>query len=474
MSAAPLVDTGALRAAGRHPPMPCRVRLADGRDLELLRSLRVLPGKRVVAEGRLDGQTVLVKLFISDAAGRHLLRERDGIAALSAAGIATPEIIAEGRFDGGGCILLTRFLGSAVSLADLWNAAPRTDDDDAGVALLTPAVEAVGSMHRAGLSQHDLHLGNFLIEGDRLFVIDGDAIDRHSAPLPPAQASANLAILLAQLPAAWDTRLDPLLTAYRSVSGIAPDAGDLVTEIRRVRAWRLNDLLKKSVRDCSLFAVHRTFTRFTSVLREAADDLASLLADPDAGIARGRLLKDGNSATVALGEQAGRGVVIKRYNLKSVGHALSRLLRPSRAWNAWQAAIRLRFLGIGTPEPLALVEERLGPLRRRAWLITAFCPGEPLDRVLSAADAPPAAIGRAIIHTFTTLHAAGVAHGDLKATNLLWDGEALYLIDLDATAEHRNAAEFARAWRRDRARLLRNWPADSTLARWLDEHLPVA
>ncbi|MDX5444672.1 MAG: lipopolysaccharide kinase InaA family protein [Zoogloeaceae bacterium] len=474
MSAAPLVDTTARRAAGRHPPMPCRVRLTDGRELELLRSLRVLPGRRVVAEGRLGGHAVLVKMFIADAAARHLQRERDGIAALSAAGIATPEIIAEGRLDGGGLVLLTRFLASAASLDDLWKAAPRTDADETGVALLTPALAAVGSMHRAGLSQHDLHLGNFLIEDDRLFVIDGDAIDRHAAPLPPAQATANLAILLAQLPPGWDVRLDCLVAAYRATSGITPDEAGLAAEIRRVRAWRLNDLLKKSVRDCSLFAVRRTFTRFTSVLREAADDLASRLAAPDAAIARGRLLKDGNSATVALSEQAGRAVVIKRYNLKSAGHALSRLFRPSRAWNAWQAAIRLRFLGVATPEPLALVEERLGPLRRRAWLITAFCPGEPLDRLLSADDEPPAAIGRAVVDTFTRLHSARLTHGDLKATNLLWDGKALNLIDLDATAAHRNAAEFARSWRRDRARLLRNWPADSVLARWLDEHLPAA
>jgi hypothetical protein len=32
------------------------------------------------------------------------------------------------------------------------------------------------------------------------------------------------------------------------------------------------------------------------------------------------------------------------------------------------------------------------------------------------------------------------------------------LIDLDGVVQHRSATTHARAWRRDRARLLRNWP----------------
>jgi hypothetical protein len=38
--------------------------------------------------------------------------------------------------------------------------------------------------------------------------------------------------------------------------------------------------------------------------------------------------------------------------------------------------------------------------------------------------------------------------------------------------QYASAAAHARAWRRDRARLLANWPAESGLHRWLDEHLP--
>lgn len=62
--------------------------------------------------------------------------------------------------------------------------------------------------------------------------------------------------------------------------------------------------------------------------------------------------------------------IVKRYNLKNLRHALSRCWRPSRAWHSWRAGHLLRHLGIATPEPLAVLEERFGFLRRRAFLVT--------------------------------------------------------------------------------------------------------
>lgn len=77
---------------------------------------------------------------------------------------------------------------------------------------------------------------------------------------------------------------------------------------------------------------------------------------------------------------------------------------------------------------------------------------------------------------FAALLRERISHGDFKGTNLLWDeGLARWsLIDLDAMQQHRSARRFARAYTRDRARFLRNWPADSALHRLLDQRLPLA
>lgn len=475
MNDIPLMTADQLRTAGRSPAVPFRVALADGRALLVRRLLRVLPGKRIVGEAEVDGQRVLAKLFIASASRRHWQQERDGIDALQQAKIATPDLVAALAINGGGHALLTNYLESADSLADLWaGVAAHPAGDAAALAVLTPALALLGQMHRCGLIQEDLHLGNFLRSDGRLFVIDGDAVRRIvPGALDSRSAASNLAILLAQLPAAWDAQQAPLLAAYADGACVLPD-DFLRCEIARVRAWRLKDYLAKTVRDCTLFAVSQTASCFTAVVREASTALAPLLRDPDLALQQGAILKAGNTCTVAQAASGAGAVVIKRYNLKNIRHALTRLWRPSRAWHSWREGHRLRFLGIATPAPLALVEERIGPLRRRAWLVNEFCPGVDLSAHLRADALPPEAEAAAIIELFQSLSRLRISHGDLKATNLLWHAGRVQLIDLDAVMQHRTAAAHARAWRRDRLRLLRNWPQGSTLHRWLDEHLPPA
>ena len=478
MTAVALADARTLRDAGRAVPMPFRVVLADGRALLVRRLLRVLPGKRLVGEAEVDGGRVLAKLFIGQRAEWRWQREQAGLAALRRAGIPTPAVRAAVPIAGGGHALLTDFLDPVESFAQAWEALrDRPAGDARAVALLLPLLHTLGCLHAAGLVHEDLHFGNFLRHAGRIFVIDGDAlrVDRPGQPLALPEVTANLAVLLAQLPAAWDDELPLLLPAHAAGAGMdLPSVSVLREQIARVRRWRLRDLLAKTVRDCSLFAVTQTAARFTAVARAQAGSLAAVIASPDEAIGAGRILKDGGTSTVARVLVDDRPLLVKRYNIKGVGHALRRALRPSRAWHSWRAAHRLQFFGIATPTPLALIEERLGPLRRRAWLVSEYCPGANLRLHLAADREPPAAEARAILQLFAAMHRQRITHGDLKAMNLLWHAGQVWLIDLDDVVQHRSAAAHSRAWSRDRARLLRNWPVGSALYRWLDDHLPAA
>ena len=89
----------------------------------------------------------------------------------------------------------------------------------------------------------------------------------------------------------------------------------------------------------------------------------------DTKFERGGVIKAGNTATVARLYVGGEALVVKRYNIKSWRHALSRMWRPTRAQRAWQNAHWLRKLGIATFQPVALIEHRFGPLRRYAYLV---------------------------------------------------------------------------------------------------------
>jgi len=168
--------------------------------------------------------------------------------------------------------------------------------------------------------------------------------------------------------------------------------------------------------------------------------------------------------------------VVKRYNLKSLGHRLRRFWRPSRAWHSWRNAQRLCLWGVPTPRPVALLEHRFGWLRGRAWYVCDWVPGESLAAVLPAADAArrQVLLGR-LCELLKTLARLRLSHGDLKATNLLVDRDnQLILLDLDALRRHRRPAAFERAFARGIARLRANWAADADLATALDRALSDA
>ena len=457
-----LASAASLRGAGRNLWPRIEIALGDGHLLAIERWLRILPGKRLTGIGRWRGRTVLAKLFIaSSGSERHWQREQDGATQLAAHALPTPTLLAAGQLVDGGHYVLYDYLPDA-----------RTPDaSSAGD--LARVFEQTGRLHARGLLQEDAHLGNFLIDGERLLVIDGDAIRKAASA---DACAANLALLFAQLQPASEAALRPaLLAAYNAGHPAAAiDAARLTEATERARATRLADYLDKCLRDCSLFKSARRADKFFSIVRSETGLLAPLSHDPDAWLEKGEPLKRGRTATLARIEIGGRPLVIKRYNIKSAGHALSRCWRPSRAWHSWVEGHRLQFLGIATPRPLALVERRFGPLRGRAWLVTEHCPGVNLaEHFASRLDTPPAAEIAALGELFRQLAAARISHGDLKATNLLWHEGKVWLVDLDAMRQHDSAAAFARAWRKDRARLLRNWPANSALHIALANALPL-
>src|SRR5690606_24013051 len=292
--------TARLRNAGRHPDTPCSLPVTGG-ALDVQQWLRVLPGKRLVGRGEWQGRQVLAKLFIATGAERHWQRESNGIQALQRAGLATPDLLASGELPGGGYYLLTEFLAGSQSLQQRWETLPDASTDSAAArAILQEALQLIAAMHREGLAQKDMHLGNFLEYQHQLYVIDGDAIEavEPGKPLSPKAVEANLALFFAQFEPGWDQQIDSLLQCYLEVNPLPALAGDQLLRTAQVeRQKRLDDFLGKTLRDCTQFAVTRRFRQFSVVLRSEQEALAPLLDDPDSAFAGTPLLKDGGSST---------------------------------------------------------------------------------------------------------------------------------------------------------------------------------
>lgn len=472
-----------LARGGRTPALPLTLRLGDD-ELRLERLLRVLPGQRYVARANWRGRTVLAKLLVGGKAERHFLREREGAALLAGQGLVTPELLAQGFAEGQGGWLLFDYLEGAESLWHAWRAVAHEPLlSDAQQAVLAEALTVIGRMHGKGLWQADLHLDNLLRDDGRLHVIDGGGVQAEQAgqPLSRARVLRNLGVFFAQLPADLEPFTEELLIHYLLANGEhALPLEALLAEVARVRRWRLRDYLKKVARDCSLFSARIGASGLWVVRREVEPTLQPLLAGLDARIEAGHIYKTGGSATVARVELDGRPLVIKRYNVKNWLHWLKRFWRPSRAWHSWREGNRLQLLGIATPQPLAVLERRWCWLRGRAYLITEYCSGQDIIARFQACldqggqGVPPEAELLALDRLFAALLRERISHGDFKGHNLFWDDQrgGWSLIDLDAMRQHRSARGFARAYARDRARFLRNWPADSALYRLLDERLP--
>ena len=460
-------DTHTLRGADRVLPTPFQVILdahESRPELVCTGVLRHLPGKRLVCSGtRGGGEPVVAKIFLDPSgADRHYRRELQGIKALQEAGIATPELLFQGRLaDGQAPVLLLREMHGFDNLSERLERCGQ----DRRMETLRPVVEAIAGLHAAGLKQRDIHPGNFLLSGSRVMIIDGDDIEKPGpAPLSHRESLSNLALFFAQFHPAFDALAPHLMAVYhacRHWPTPSDTSESIAIAIQRWRKWRLKRFLPKIQRSCTAFFVQKQWRRFMACDRAwYVPAHQALLDDPDAFIETGTVLKAGNRGTVAKLSIDGREIVVKRYNIKSMAHAISRGLRPSRAMVSWENAHRLRFLGIRTPRPLAVIEERWGIRRKRAFFFMAHRPGITIDQALRGALDNPQAVNHYLDllgDLLKQLAAALISHGDCKATNFLLSSQGLYLVDLDGMRAHRFKSAHRRAFRRDMDRLLCNW-----------------
>lgn len=473
------LDTQALLAQGRHLTLPATLEicLSDAPDkvsaLQLLRTFRVLPGKRIVALVRWNEALAVAKIFF--ARGRweqHVNREVEGIRLLREAGLPTPALLGAGQcLDGDSGFVLLDYLADSESVRERWERSKAA----VRLALLRDVVALIARCHSQGLLQKDIHLDNFLLQGDALALLDAAALEHHEGDADGVDAVnslRNLALFFAQFPVSNDTLVAALYAHYRALrpdAQLSPDAGVLMALLRKKRLARMKVVLNKLFRETTATACVQNWSRFAVYRRDlTGPQWQDFIVDPDAAMARGSVLKNGNSSTVVRVCIDGRDVVIKRYNLKTFWHVLKRLFFPTRAWHSWRNAHMLTMLGIATPAPLLMMERRFGPLRRVAWYVADHVEGVDVQSLLR--DEPAgSALWQETLEQFRQLFGVlreyAIVHGDTKATNFIRSGDALQVLDLDAMRQELDFRRFRRASAKDLQRFAKNWEHDKdTLA----------
>lgn len=427
-----------------------------GTKYQILSVLRFMVGRRIVLHARNDSGEVVLKLFESTGKGQQeYQRELAAHQHCTEVDIAVAPILQHANAQQGISFIVYVFLPKAITLNSLTNEAFP----------LTALFALFGRCHQHHCYQHDPHLDNFVLSNNTLYLLDLASVACKNKPLKMATCLENLARLIAQFPLEQEAWLLDALPAYFAARKMSLDPiaeQQLLGKISKARQYRQTHYLKKQFRACTMTRYQKNLMIEAAWRESVTDGLSKRpLMVLNHTMQNGIVLKKGNSATVVKAGLAGQAVVLKRYNMKSLGHFLRRCLRKSRANVSWHNANLLEYLGIATPQPLGFVEQRFLGLQRKAYFICQYIAGRSLAELADAEIHHPEMLQK-ISKLFEQLRRHHLYHGDLKATNLLVDSQKeIWLIDLDAMQQV-NRTDFARLHQQDQQRFLRNWPAGET------------
>lgn len=423
--------------------------------IQVDKRLRHLPKKRLTCLAQWKDKTVVAKFFYGERFEHQANHESSVLTALALTDINAPKLLH--TIEQSDCaVLIIEYIPPSCSLLQWLKTEPDAKEFDAVMSKTTALVLAC---HQAGFNIKDPHFDNFLLSNDAVFIIDAGDIESTKATLSNEQSVNNIALLYGQLPVTWDE------LAYPVASNLLPSVTeeDWQQRLIKKRRWRQRKFIDKKVfRNCTAYISEKSYSRFLVAKRTMyTEEIAQALLNPDALIDNGYLLKDGNTATVARVEIAGKTYVLKRYNIKKKIHSILRGLMWSRAAVSWRNGLLLEMLGIPTAKSYALIEERWGCMRRRSYLLTEFTQGPESFDIYAGDEYSEEEKKQWTVNIkslFMLLKRSQVSHGDLKARNILCSPEGAAFIDLDGMKVSDSPKDFSALFNKDIKRFLRSWP----------------
>jgi tRNA A-37 threonylcarbamoyl transferase component Bud32 len=441
--------------------------MINGQSLQCDKLLRIVPKKRMVFQGKWVNETVIIKLFLHPKrAEKHCSREASGAKLLDRKRILSPELMAQGLSDEGIYYLIFRYINGQ-NLAQFWC----KSSQEKRVNMLQKLMFVLAQHHRSGLVHQDLHYANFfLADNDSVYTLDGEEVRAisHTA-LNKKECLNNLALFLAQTFDVTENVSCSLLDYYASLSAFnvtKADQEQFFLSIKDKQKKRIQHYLKKILRDCTDVRYQKRHQVYTLCRREHHNsDIQQFLEQPEVFFQdeNSRYLKQGNTCTVKSILIANKRYAVKRYNPKGIMYELLHKGQFSRAKKSWLNAHLLGFMGIVTPEPIALIEH--SPLlgQRCSYFMSAYIEGQSSwDFFCEADETAPIdstkqAIANKLVATFAKLCDYQITHGDLKGSNFLVSENKLWVLDLDAMTQHKNHQQFMQYWQKDKHRFLQNW-----------------
>lgn len=365
--------------------------------------LRQLAGNREVFDASWGERNIIVKVFFKRFVGWYRLkREWDGLTLLRSRGINAPQPLFYGQTSEGKWAIVTERIADSQTLAEVFS---KVAGKKERAGLMKRVCTELAGQHESGIVQRDLHLGNFLLDKDRIVVLDPAEMGFSNRPIGRRKSISQLALLTSNLAGADAESIREIWREYFNRRGWQFGESDerlLETKTKAYKRKSLSKGLKKTLRTSKRFLRIRNFslpprhkdTKFFSFcfafLRAFASswfhstlavfdraflgqtEPASFIERIDELTERGEILKRDNTVCISRLTYNGKDIVVKRYNHKGIIQSLYQTIRGSRAKRSWLNCHRERMLDMAEAKLLAYIERRKSGLIWESYLVTEY------------------------------------------------------------------------------------------------------
>ena len=424
--------------------------------------LRGLGGKRKVLDASWNQRPVIVKLFADPIKAKyHMKREWRALKLLQEQDLNSPAPLFYGKTNQHDWAVVTEKIVNASTIREIWD---NTTDVRKKRELLCRVSRELAKQHSKGVLQKDLHLGNFLLQAEKLFALDPAQMRFLSGDINKRPAIAQLALLASTVPDENTDTITSVCKEYAQARSWKFSRSDIAVFRKKLAAAKKNGI-KKALKKCL-----RTNKRYQKIEEHnycgvaAMDffekaDFHKLAEGIDELMQSGQILKNGNTCFVSRINLAGQDIVIKRYNHKGIIHSARHTIKKSRARRCWLHAHRLEMLNIATPRPLAYIEQRKKKLIWKSYLITEYVEGQNLYNFLrnsNVTEQNRSKLTQQVRELLDNLGKHRISHGDLKHSNILITEHGPVLTDLDSMIAHRWKRTYKARRAKDMAPLQKN------------------
>jgi tRNA A-37 threonylcarbamoyl transferase component Bud32 len=299
--------------------------------------------------------------------------------------------------------------------------------------------------HNKGILQKDMHLGNFLLKDNKVFLLDAGQMKLQTDEIGRKESFAQLAMLILYLPGRDVESGLRICEEYFKVRGWSFKDTD-ATLLKKQIFVQLQKGIKHGLKKCLRTSKRTMRIRaggsvavFDKGFCNGAEPI-DFISQIDTLMDKGQILKNGNTCYVSRLKWNDNDVVVKRYNHKGIVHSLRHTIRQSRARRCWLHGHRLGMLKISTPKPLAYIEQRKGLLIWKSYLVTEYIQGQKLYDFLrdeSINQERRSSVKQQVKELLEGLGKYRITHGDLKHSNVLITSSGPLLTDLDAMQAHK-------------------------------------